>query len=251
MAVNYTLECSIDSVESALNAEKGGATRLELCSGLIIGGITPDICLFRQIRKLTGLPVYVLLRPRFGDFLYTDYEVAVLKENIRLFRQEGADGVVIGALTAKGDLDCRQLAELIRLSGHMSVTLHRAFDVCRDPLKALKEAKELGIHTILTSGQADNCYDGRQLLALLVEEAGNDIEILVGAGVDAEVIERLIPETGARHFHMSGKEMVESDMAYRRENVHMGLPIASEYALWRTDKENIAAARKVLEKMLR
>lgn len=245
---NYTLECSVDSVESALNAAAGGATRLELCSGLLLGGITPDLCLFRNIKEQTNIPIYVLIRPRFGDFLYSDYEIDVIKDNVSLFRHEGADGIVIGSLTQEGDLDMPQMSKLIELSDTLPVTLHRAFDVCRDPFQSLQDAKILGISTILTSGQKNNCYDGRKLITSLIRHAGNDIDILVGAGVNADVISKMIPETGARHFHMSGKQILDSAMRYRKEDVNMGLPGMNEYQIWQTDKNAVMAAKAVLDK---
>ena len=158
------LECCVDSPESALNAYKGGADRLELCQDLIVGGTTPTLALYREVRKLTpGLRVHVLLRPRFGDFLYSDYEMDILEEEVAEFRKAGADGVVIGCLTPEGDLDLDKMKRLLAQRGDMSVTLHRAFDVCKDPFKTLEECKELGIDTILTSGQKKSALEGKDL----------------------------------------------------------------------------------------
>ena len=127
------------------------------------------------------------------------------------------------------------------------ITLHRAFDVCRDPFAALETAKELGVNTILTSGQAASCVQGAPLLTELVHRAGNDVEILIGAGVNAAVIGDLLPVTGAHAFHMSGKRTLDSQMTYRREGVPMGLPGISEFEIWRTDAQAIAQARQVLD----
>ena len=149
----YILECCVDSVESALAAQEGGADRLELCSALIIGGISPGIALFEQVKKYCELPVRVLLRPRFGDFLYTEHEFEILKKEVVLFREAGAEGVVIGCLTKDGSLHMERMKELMDAAGNMKVTLHRAFDVCAEPLETYRQAKALGIDTILTSWQ--------------------------------------------------------------------------------------------------
>lgn len=152
---SYLLECCVDSVESALAAARGGADRLELCAGLVIGGITPGLGLFEEVRERTGLPIRVLIRPRYGDFLYTDHEIAVMARDISLFREAGAEGVVIGCLAKDGSLCREQMKELMAAAQGMRVTLHRAFDLCADPRETYRQAGELGIDTILTSGQEE------------------------------------------------------------------------------------------------
>ncbi len=246
---DFILECCVDSVESALEAQKGGANRIELCSALVIGGLSPSVALFEKVRELIDIKIHVLLRPRFGDFCYTDYEHEIIKEEVRKFRELGADGVVIGTLKSDGYLNMDQMKELVEEAGTMSITLHRAFDMCKDPLKALESVKELGIHTILTSGQKNSCIHGTDLLSELVKEAGNDVDILIGGGVDASVIEELYNKTGATSYHMSGKITLDSEMEYRKEDVNMGVSSMSEYEIWRTSSERVAAAKKVLEKM--
>lgn len=246
---NYLLECCVDSVESAMEAKRGGADRIELCSGLIIGGLSPSKALFEEIRKNVDIRIHVLLRPRFGDFCYTEYEHHIIKEEVKMFRELGADGVVIGSLNPDGTLNIEQMKELIEETGNMSITLHRAFDMCKDPLETLKEAKGLGIHTILTSGQKNNCIDGTDLLAQLVKEAAGEIDILIGGGVDGTVIEELYRKTGSRTYHMSGKVTLDSEMKYRKADVNMGIASMSEYEIWRTSAERIAQAKSVLEKL--
>lgn len=149
----YILEICADSTESAVAAQKGGADRIELCSALIIGGLSPGPALFRQVRRYTDIEVRVLLRPRFGDFYYSAYEHDVLTEEVRMYREMGADGIVIGSLSPDGTMNVEQMEELIRAAGNMKVTMHRAFDVCRDPYETLRQCMDLGIDTILTSGQ--------------------------------------------------------------------------------------------------
>lgn len=246
---NYILEACVDSVESALAAAQGGATRLELCSNLIIGGTTPSPWLFKEIRKHTDIRIHALIRPRFGDFCYTDPEFAIIKQAVADFRELGAEGVVFGILKPDGTLNMEQMKELMDAAGDMSVTLHRAFDVCADPYRALDQAIELGIDTILTSGQKNVCIEGAELLRELVEKSGDRITIQVGSGVSAEVIRQMYPLTHARAYHMSGKVTLDSAMEYRREGVNMGLPTLSEFEVWRTDPEKIREAIKVLEEL--
>lgn len=246
---DYILECCVDSVESAIEAQKGGANRLELCSALVIGGLSPSVALFRKVREATDIKIHVLLRPRFGDFCYTDYEHEIIKEEVKMFRELGADGVVIGTLKQDGSLNMEQMRELVNEAGDMSITLHRAFDMCEDPIKALENVKELGVHTILTSGQKNSCINGTELLSELVRKAEKKVDILIGGGVDASVIEELYDKTGATSYHMSGKITLDSEMQYRKEDVSMGVASMSEYEIWRTSSARVVAAKNVLDKI--
>lgn len=240
----YLLEVCVDSVESAIAAEKGGADRLELCASLMTGGITPPMSLFHAVKKAVQIPIHVLMRPRFGDFCYTPYEFDMLREDVQTFRREGAAGAVIGILTEDGALDAARMEALMGDAQGMRVTLHRAFDVCADPFETLETARRLGVGTILTSGQKNTCLEGRALLTDLTRRAGK-VEILAGGGVNADVIAMLTPDV--KSFHMSGKKTLDSPMKFRREGVSMGLPLMSEYAVWRTDHDEIARARGVLD----
>ena len=246
---NYILECCVDRLASAINGEMGGANRFELCANLVIGGTTPSLTLFRQVRKHTNLPIHVLIRNRFGDFCYNDDEIEEMCDSIKAFADEGADGVVVGALTPEGNLDERALKKFIEAAGKAKVVLHRAFDMCKEPFAALEKAKEMGFDTILTSGQKGNCVDGSPLIKELIEKAGKDINILIGAGVSADVIKKVYEMTGGTNYHMSGKKVIESKMAYRREEVSMGLPSLSEYDIWETSAEEIAKTVRVLEEL--
>ena len=246
---NYILECCVDSVESAINAAKGGASRLELCSNLIIGGTTPDVAMVKEIRKYTDIRIHALIRPRFGDFCYTEHEMAIMKEQICALKEAGVEGIVIGVLTEDGDLDVTKMQELLQESTNLSVTLHRAFDMCRDPYRAMEEAIAMGIHTILTSGQKQSAWEGRELLKELVEKANGRIDIMAGAGIGAEVIQKLISETKGTSYHMSGKITLNSPMRYRKEEVSMGLPSLSEYEIWQTSEDAVREAVRVLEEV--
>lgn len=246
--MEFVLEACVDSLESALEAKAGGATRLELCANLLIGGTTPALSLVRRVKAETGLPVHALLRPRFGDFLYSDGEWSMMEEDAAALLEAGADAVVSGALTREGDLDGERISRMVSLAHRAGkrFTLHRAFDLCRDPLEALEQCNKLGVDILLTSGQKNTCVEGLPLLKELWERAGQ-VELLIGAGVDAQAIRQVRQELpGARCFHMSGKKVVESAMLYRKEGVSMGLPTFSEYEIWRTDREKIRLARKEL-----
>lgn len=246
---NFILEACVDSVESALAAADGGATRLELCANLVIGGTTPGKGLFKEIRKHSDIRLHPLIRPRFGDFCYTDHEFQVIRDEVEMFRDLGAEGIVIGILKTEGTLNIRQMEELKALAGNMSVTLHRAFDVCANPFEAMEQVIDLGFDTILTSGQKNVCTEGTELLGELVERSRGRIQIMVGSGVDADVIRAIQSLTKASAFHLSGKKTLDSMMIYRKEGVNMGLPVLSEYEIWRTDEEKIRAARRVLEEL--
>lgn len=245
----YILECCVDSVESAIEAQKGGANRIELCSALVIGGLSPSKVLFEKVKENVNIKIHVLLRPRFGDFCYTDFEHEIIKKEVRMFKELGADGVVIGALKPDGCLNLKQMKELVEEADGMSITLHRAFDMCADPFKTLEEVKNLGIHTILTSGQKNSCIDGKELLGQLVEKAGGEVDILIGGGVDVSVIPSLYESTKATSYHMSGKVTLDSEMQYRKEDVSMGVASMSEYQIWRTSAERVAQVKRVLDKL--
>ena len=243
----YILECCVDSVESALAAAEGGADRLELCSALIIGGISPGLALFEQARACCDLPIRVLLRPRFGDFLYTDYEFQILKREVALFREAGAEGVVIGCLDADGALHMEQMRQLMAEAGDMKVTLHRAFDVCADPIETYRLAGELGIDTVLTSGQKKECLTGLPLLKQLGEMQKEGLpRIMAGAGVTPDVIRQFCEQTDITSYHLSAKKVLDSGMLYRKEDVPMGLPVMDEYSVFMTDSNIVAEAKKAL-----
>lgn len=243
---NYVLECCADSVQSAINAEKGGANRIELCSALVIGGLSPSVCLFDEVMKNCSIKVNVLLRPRFGDFCYDDYEIEIIKNEIKMFRERGANGVVIGVLKPDGTLDMEKMKYLMEEAKGIDVTLHRAFDVAKDPYKTLEQAKELGVNTILTSGQKNSAMEGAELLKDLVSKSEN-VDILIGSGVSAEVIKPLYDMTKAASYHMSGKVTLKSRMTYRKDGVSMGAAGVSEFEIFETSVEKVKAASELLK----
>lgn len=243
------LEVCVDSLASARAAIRGGAHRLELCSALSIGGLTPYAELLRQIRQESDIPVRCLMRPRAGDFLYTADEIAMMAAQIRQLKALGADGFVIGLLNARGDLDKAAMVPLLEASAGSGLTLHRCIDVSRDPMKTYLDAGELGIDTVLTSGAKGNCMAGKQLIGQLLELRSNGgPEVLIGAGVSAAVIQSFLeayPQASA--FHMSGKTDIPSAMEFRREGVPMGIPGFDEWHIQQTSEYAVAAARTALE----
>jgi len=243
------LEVCVDSYASAMAAIAGGADRLELCSALSVGGLTPSPALLQQIREVSGIPVRCLMRTRGGDFLYTREEIRQMAMEIRMLRSAGADGFVIGCLAADGGLDKEAMAPLLEASDGAELTLHRCIDVSRDLCQTYRDAAALGIDTVLTSGGAGNCLAGmesiRKLIAL--RDESNGPEVLIGAGVRASVISAFLKDvSGARAFHMSGKTEIESGMRFRREGVPMGLPGMDEWHISITDQEAVAAAKALL-----
>lgn len=239
------LEVCVDSVESAVNAELGGADRIELCGDLIVGGITPSLALFERIRKKINLPIHVLLRPRFGDFLYSEEELEVLIRQAKMFAKAGADNLVIGCLTPDGRLDLDAMNRMIDAAKGTPINLHRAFDMCRDLDEALEDAKKLGIVSILTSGGYASALEGAKVLDELKKKSGR-IDIMAGAGMNAKNIEHMLNTTSLTAFHMSGKKILQSKMEYRNPRVNMGLPTLSEYEIIQTDAEEIRAAKHVM-----
>lgn len=244
---DFVLEVCIDSAESAQAAADGGATRLELCANLVIGGTTPSLFLYREIRKFTDITVHAIIRPRFGDFCYTDSELRIMTAEIKQFRDDGVEGIVTGVLLPEGVIDMSAMEKLCKAADGMHIAMHRAFDMCKDPFLALKQAEELGIQTILTGGKQNNCLDGAELIKELA--AKTKIDIMAGSGVSAKTIPEIRKITGISSYHLSGKVTIESPMLYRDQNLKMGLPSLSEFHLQKTSVELISAARKTLEEI--
>ncbi len=243
------LEVCVDSVESAVNAANGGADRIELCGDLVVGGVTPSMELYQLIREKVELPIHVLIRPRFGDFLYNEDELEIMRRQVNAFAKAGADAIVIGCLTGDGRLDWESMGRLMEMADGRKIHLHRAFDMCCDLKQALMEAKQQGIDTILTSGGCVSAVLGSEALRKLKVHAGA-VTIMAGAGVSAGVIEEIHARTGITAFHMSGKKEIESEMHYRNPKVNMGLPQLSEYQRLVTDTDAVRDAKNVLHRLI-
>lgn len=240
------LEVCVDSFASAMAAIQGGADRLELCSCLPAGGLTPEVELLEQIRTFSPIPIRCLMRPRFGDFLYTPEEIQRMILQIPKLRDAGADGFVLGCLTPEGNLDLPAMEQLIAAADSSGLTLHRAFDVCRDWQETAHQAVQLGIDTILTSGQAKDCWSGRQTLLDLVATPF-PLTVMPGGGVTPSVMQALLTLYPFSAFHMSGKKTVDSGMRFRRAGIPMGLPGLDEFSVWQTDAEIVRQAALILK----
>ena len=206
MTQELLLEVAANSVASAVAAQAGGAGRVELCTALELGGLTPSRGQIALARDRLRIPLYVLIRPRAGDFVYSDDECDTMLRDVETCVELGCDGIVIGVLDADGDVDRRRCAELVTAAKGLSVTFHRAIDVSRDPLQALEAAIALGCERVLSSGAQPGAPQGAGLLATMVQRAGNRLSVMPGAGVNADNIAILRSITGAREFHASAKQ---------------------------------------------
>ena len=251
MSNEKTLEVCVDSLASARAAIAGGADRLELCSALGMGGLSPSAELLRQIRQESDIPVRCLMRPRAGDFLYTREEIRLMQMQIEQLRNWGANGFVLGCLDADGNLDEQAMEPLIEETMGRGLTLHRCIDVSRDLEQTYRHAARLGFDTVLTSGGASSCRLGSEQIGTLLklQQELNGPEVLIGAGVNAAVITEMREKFPlARCFHMSGKTEVESGMRFRREGVPMGIPGFDEWHIQRTGEDHVRAARQALDR---
>lgn len=219
MSAAIGLEVAADSLASALAAQEGGAMRVELCGGLADGGLTPSYGTIALAREKLHLPLYVLVRPRAGDFLYDEDESEVVRRDIAQCVRLGCDGVVIGALDADGRVDLPRCRAWVQEAGTLGVTFHRAFDLARDPRQALEDIVGLGCERVLTSGARDHAADGAALIADLVRQAGERIVIMPGSGIDEYNLQALRERTDAREFHASARSPRPSGMRHRNPQV--------------------------------
>ena len=233
------LEICAGDIRSVCAAKAGGADRVELCSALGEGGVTPSYGLIEQSIGV-GIRVHVLVRPRGGDFVYNRDEVDLMVADIRHAAKAGAHGIVIGALKPNGEIDITSCQRLIEAAQGMSITFHRAFDLCADPFKALDDIIALGCHRILTSGLAATALKGVPTLRKLVERAGNDIIILPGGGVNPANAAEILCQTGAKELHASARATYPSAMQFKRSGVSMGAPDSNEYLMKYTSPETVA-----------
>lgn len=210
------------SVESALIAEKVGAHRIELCDNYLEGGTTPSYAMIKQAIELLTIPINVIIRPRGGDFLYTDLEYEVIKKDLLCVKELNANGVVVGFLNKDGSIDVDKINEIIELAKPMEVTFHRAFDMCKDPTIAVSQLIKAGVKRILTSGQKDKAIEGLDLISTLIKMAGNEIIIMPGSGVNANNIVELMEKTKAKEYHSSAMSFIVSDMEYFSDSINMG-----------------------------
>jgi copper homeostasis protein len=241
------VEICVDSAGGAFAAEQGGADRVELCDNLLEGGTTPSAGCIKVARRGLKLGLQVIVRPRGGDFLYSDQEMQVMREDIRMARDLGADGVVIGCLTAEGDIDRARAGELIELARPLNVTFHRAFDMCREPLQALEVLIGLGVERVLTSGQEASCLEGLDLIAALHKQAAGRIIIMPGGGITPANVQRIVAATGVTEVHLAVRCSVQSAMIHRNPRVFMGGTLRPPEFSWKTTDSS--AVQGVVEKL--
>lgn len=247
--MSVILEVCTGCIESVWAAKRGGAHRVELCSGLDEGGLTPSKGFVDAAVRVEGIQKHVLIRARGGDFLYTDAEKEVMCEDVLAAKQAGVDGVVIGALTAEGDVDMDFMKRLMVAAQGMAVTFHRAFDLCRSPHEALEDIISLGCQHLLTSGTAATAEAGIPLLAELVKQSDGRISIMPGCGVGPENAARIIAGTGACEIHASARSVQVSKMRFRHEGVGMGKEGVDEYARMVTSEEKVGQIVAALKRL--
>ena len=244
------IEVCATSLQSAINAQTGDAGRVELCDNLYKGGTTPSPGTLMLARGKLHIKLHVLIRPRGGDFVYSDLEFEVIRKDIEFCKEIACDGVVIGFLNADGIIDIEKLAEAIEIARPMSVTHHRAFDKTRDPLKSLNQLIDLGVDRLLTSGQKNKAPDGKELIAKLVKQAGDRMVIMPGSGINEDNIAMMHQLTGATEFHLTGQKMVDSKMNFRKDGIFLGgLPQIPEYSIAETDVNRIRRISEILNKI--
>jgi copper homeostasis protein len=235
------IEVAVDSVAGARVAVANGASRLELCAALELGGLTPSLGLLEAVLDAVGVPVFAMVRPRAGDFLYDDGEFLAMRRDAERLAAAGAHGLVSGALTADGAIDTARLRELRAAAPDRPFTCHRAFDLCAEPLAALDALADLGVARVLTSGQAANALAGAAAIRSFVQHAAGRLLVMAGGGVRDANVRGLVAATGVREVHLSAGRWEPSAMAFRRPGVPMGAPPpADEYSRRMTDGSLIA-----------
>lgn len=243
-----TVEVVVYNIESALKAQEGGADRIELCDNPGEGGTTPSFATIEAVRQNVSMDVYVMIRPRGGDFLYSNYEFHSMKRDISQCQKLSVDGIVFGILNPDGTIDKKRCKELIDKARPLKVTCHRAFDMTRDPFEALEDCIEVGFDRILTAGQQAKASHGAELIDQLIQKANGRIAIMPGSGVNEETVEEIIKKSGAKEIHFSATAFRESGMAFKNQQIAgMGSDEGSEFKLRTVDPERVRIIRKLAE----
>ncbi len=242
------LEVVVYNIESALRAQEGGADRIELCDNPAEGGTTPSYAVIEAVRQNVNMDVYVMIRPRGGDFLYSNYEFHAMKRDIHQCQKISVDGVVFGILTDEGRIDVKRCKELIERARPLKVTCHRAFDMTRDPFEALEDCIEAGFERILTAGQQAQAAKGKELIAELIQKANGRIAIMPGSGVNENTVEEILRTSKAKELHFSATAFRESGMRFRNQDIAgMGSEEGSEFRLRTVDPERVKKMRELAE----
>ncbi len=241
-------EVVVYNIESALKAQEGGADRIELCDNPAEGGTTPSAGLVEVVRQNVTMDVYVMIRPRGGDFCYSRYEFHAMKRDIFQFQKLGVDGFVFGILNPDGSLDKVRCKELVDKARPLRCTCHRAFDMTRDPFEALDDCIDVGFERILTAGQRPKAIEGVDLIKRIVESAGDRIKIMPGSGVNEKTVQEIVAKTGSKEIHFSATAQRESAMVFRNEAIAaMGEEGSTEFLLRTVDVERVKLIRQIAE----
>lgn len=243
------IEICLDSVESAIIAQEAGADRVELCANLSEGGITPSLGMIQAVRQAIDIPIHVMIRPRGGDFYYSDHEFEVMQKDISTVKLAGVDGVVLGILKPNGYVDIERTNMLVELARPMSVTFHRAFDMANDPMQSLEDIIHTGADRLLTSGQHETAWEGMAVIARLIEQANDRVVIMPGSGINETNVEALLATTQAREIHLSAGSRVESSVQFRPANIHLeNYSSKTAYQMYRANPGKIKRLREILDK---
>ncbi|MGB6159818.1 MAG: copper homeostasis protein CutC [Acidobacteriaceae bacterium] len=244
------VEICVDSVESAMAAERGGAQRVELCADLLEGGTTPSSGLIAMVRRCIGIGMFVMIRPRGGDFSYTAHEFEVMQQDIRNARELGADGIILGVLDERAQVDVPRTRHLVELANPLPVTFHRAIDMTPDPKAALEDVVETGAARVLTSGGAAKVTEGISVVASMVQAARGRVQVMPGGGVTPETVVSVAEATGATEFHASLRTARPSPVEFHRGDVQMGEIRDREYLRFVVEEENVRALVLALQRMV-
>ena len=241
-SITMTLEIAVFNIESALLAAKAGADRIELCENPYDGGTTPSYGTLKTVIEKISIPVFPIIRPRGGDFLYSDDEFEVIKKDVQLVKELGFKGFVVGLLNRDGSIDVKRTSILTQLASSLDVTFHRAFDRAKDPLQSLEDIISTGCKRILTSGQMPNAFDNKELIKQLNQQAAGRIIIMPGSGVRSNNIKELAAYTGVQELHSSARKVVASEMSFTCTSMQETLEnmIVDEEEIKKM-KENIAS----------
>jgi copper homeostasis protein len=246
MGDEILIEVCVDSVASAIAAERGGARRVELCSNLLEGGVTPSAGLIESVRARTTLGLQVMIRPRGGDFCYTTDELETMRRDIIVAKKLGADGIVLGILDASGNIDTVHAHELVELARPLNVTFHRAFDMAADLFRALEDTCATGADRLLTSGGEQTALQGVQSIAQLVKAARGRIVIMAGAGIDDDSAVTILEQTEIKEIHVGLGSSTASPMLHRNPRISMGAATGREYQRFQVLEEDVVSLRQAI-----
>jgi copper homeostasis protein len=242
-------EVVVYNFDSAMKAQEGGADRIELCDNPGDGGTTPSYGMIEQVRQNISMDVYVMLRPRGGDFLYTNYEFHIMKRDLIQCQRLSVDGIVFGMLTEDGKIDMKRCKEIIAKARPLKITCHRAFDMTRDPFEALEDCIDVGFDRILTSGHKSTALEGIDLIQQLVLKANGRISIMAGSGINENSVSQVVNKSGVKEIHFSAVTPLPSRMSFQNEHISkMGNKSGSEYLIRSVDPQQVKVIRSLAER---